>query len=149
MDWKALHTMHNFPEQRKGPAVNFASAFCSAAEFLSEAKIRGIKAGTVLLVAALIAALVASIHFDTLLFVYLFIFGTIPAQIAQFLICKRKGLGDYLLETGLRYAGLGVGWWIARAFFNDDSFLSIFSLMIGPFVGDGVHALFRKWYRKT
>ena len=102
-----------------------------------------------LLVAALIAALVASIHFDTLLFVYLFIFGTIPAQIAQFLICKRKGLGDYLLETGLRYAGLGVGWWIARAFFNDDSFLSIFSLMIGPFVGDGVHALFRKWYRKT
>ena len=141
--------MHNFPEQRKGPAVNLASAFCSAAEFLGEAKIGGIKAGTVLLFAALIAAVVASILFDTPLFVYLFIFGTIPAQIAHFLICKREGLGDYLLERGLRYAGLGVGWWIARPFFDDDSFLGVFPIMIGPFVGDGVHALFRKWYRKT
>ena len=141
--------MHNFPEQRKGPAVNLASAFCSAAEFLSEAKIGGIKAGTVLLFAALIAALVASIRFDTPLFVYLFIFGTIPAQIAQFLICKRKGLGDYLLETGLRYAGLGVGWWIAHAFFDYNSFLGVFPMMIGPFVGDGVHALIRKWHRRA
>ena len=141
--------MHNFPEQRKGPAANLASAFCSATEFLSEAKIGGIKAGTVLLFAALIAALVASIHFDTPLFVYLFIFGTIPAQIARFLICKRKGLGDYLLEIGLRYAGLGVGWWIAHAYFDYNSFLGVFPIMIGPFVGDGVHALFRKWYRKT
>ena len=141
--------MHNFPEQRKRPAVNLASAFCSAAEILSEAKIGGIKAGTVLLFAALFAALVASIRFDTPLFVYLFIFGTIPAQIAHFLICKRKGLGDYLLEIGLRYAGLGVGWWIARPFFDDDSFLGVFPIMIGPFVGDGVHALFRKWYRRA
>ena len=100
--------MHNFPEQRKGPAVNLASAFCSAAEFLGEAKIGGIKAGTVLLFAALIVALVAYYLFDTLLFVYLLILGAIPGQIAQFLICKREGLGDYLLERGLRYAGLGV-----------------------------------------
>ena len=141
--------MHNFPEQRKGPAVNLASAFCSAAEFLGEAKIGGIKAGTVLLFAALIVALVAYYLFDTLLFVYLLILGAIPGQIAQFLICKREGLGDYLLERGLRYAGLGVGWWIARPFFDDDSFLGVFPIMIGPFVGDGVHALFRKWYRKT
>ena len=141
--------MHNFPEQRKGPAVNLASAFCSAAEFLGEAKIGGIKAGTVLLFAALIVALVAYYLFDTLLFVYLLILGAISGQIAQFLICKREGLGDYLLEIGLRYAGLGVGWWIARPFFDDDSFLGVFPIMIGPFVGDGVHALFRKWYRKT
>ena len=141
--------MHNFPEQRKGPAVNLASAFCSAAEFLGEVKIGGIKAGTVLLFAALIAALAASIHFDTPLFVYLFIFGTIPTQIAQFLICKREGLGDYLLEIGLRYAGLGVGWWIARAFFDDDSFLGVFPITIGLFAGDGVYALYRKWYRKA
>ena len=33
--------------------------------------------------------------------------------------------------------------------FDDDSFLGVFPIMIGPFVGDGVHALFRKWYRKT
>ena len=141
--------MHNFPEQRKGPAVNLVSAFCSAAEFLGEAKIGGIKAGTVLLFAALIAAVVASILFDTPLFVYLFIFGTIPAQIAHFLICKRKGLGDYLLERGLRYAGLGVGWWIARPFFDDDSFLGVFPITIGPFVGDGLHALIRKWHRRA
>ena len=102
-----------------------------------------------LLFAALIAAWAASIHFDTPLFVYLFIFGTIPTQIAQFLICKREGLGDYLLEIGLRYAGLGVGWWIAHAYFDYNSFLGVFPIMIGPFVGDGVHALFRKWYRKT
>ena len=141
--------MHNFPEQRKRPAVNLASAFCSAAEILSVAKIGGIKAGTVLLFAALFAALVASIRFDTPLFVYLFIFGTIPAQIAHILICKRKGLGDYLLEIGLRYAGLGVGWWIAHAFFDYNSFLGVFPMMIGPFVGDGVHALIRKWHRRA
>ena len=141
--------MHNFPEQRKRPAGNLASAFCSAAEFLGEAKIGGIKAGTVLLFAALIVALVAYYLFDTPLFVYLLILGAIPAQIAQFLICKREGLGDYLLEIGLRYAGLGVGWWIAHAYFDYNSFLGVFPIMIGPFVGDGVHALFRKWYRRA
>ena len=141
--------MHNFPEQRKRPAVNLASAFCSAAEFLGEAKIGGIKAGTVLLFAALIVALVADYLFDTPLFVYLLILGAIPAQIAQFLICKREGLGDYLLEIGLRYAGLGVGWWIAHAYFDYNSFLGVFPIMIGPFVGDGLHALIRKWHRRA
>ncbi len=141
--------MHNFPQQRKGLAEILGSAFCSTAEYLSEEKIGGIKAGTVLFFAVLIAAVIAYYLYLTPVFVYFIIFGGITGQIALFLICKREGLGDYLLEIGLRYAGLAVGWWLSISFFDSDSLSSAFPMMIGPFVGDGVYALYRKWYRKT
>ncbi len=141
--------MHSFPEQRKGLADKLASAFCNAAEFLREEKIGGIKAGTVFFFTVLIAAVIAYSLYPTLIFFYVLIIGGTVGQIAQFLICKRKGLGDYLVEIGLRYAGLAVGWWISYTYSDFDSFSSAFPIMIGPFVGDGVFALYRKWYRKA
>jgi len=141
--------MQSFPEKRKGPAENLASAFCSAANFLSEEKIGGIKAGTLFLFAALIAAFFAYNLYPTLLYLYLLIIGGIVGQIAHFLICKRKGLGDYLLETGLRYGGMAVGWWISYAFIGLDTFSSFFPVAIGPFVGEGIYSLYRKWIRKA
>lgn len=141
--------MQSFPEKRKGLAENLASAFCSAARFLSEEKIGGIKARTLFLFALLIVAIVAYNLFPTLIFFQLIIIGGIVGQIAHFLICKRKGLGDYLLKTGLIYAGMAVGWWISYAFIGLDTFSSIFPIAIGPFVGDGIYALYRKWYRKA
>lgn len=140
--------MHNFPQQRKGLTEILGSAFCSAAEYLGEEKIGGIKAGTVLLFTVLIAAVIAYHYlYPTPIFIYFIIFGGIIGQIALFLICKREGLGDYLLETGLRYAGLAVGWWLTITVY--DSLSSAFPMIIGPLVGDGVYALYRKWYRKT
>ena len=88
-------------------------------------------------------------YFDTPLFAYLFIIVAIPGHFAYILVCKRDGLGDYLLEPGLRYAGLGVGWLITYAFLDMDSFLGVLPIIIGPFVGDGICALYRKWYRKA
>ena len=141
--------MKSFPEERKGLAENLASAFCSAARFLGEEKIGGIKAGTLFLFALLIAALFAYNLFPTLLYFQLIIIGGIVGQIAHFLICKLKGLGDYLLETGLRYGGMAVGWWISYAFIGLDTSSSFLPVAIGPFVGDGIYALYRKWFRKT
>ena len=140
--------MHNFPQQRKGLAEILGSALCSAAEYLSGEKIGGIKAGTVLFFTVLIAAVIAYHYlYPTPNLFYFIIFGGIIGQIALFLVCKREGLGDYLLEIGLTYAGLAVGWWLTITF--DDSLSSAFPMIIGPFVGDGVYALYRKWYRKT
>lgn len=141
--------MQSFPQKRKGLAENLASAFCSAARFLSEEKIVGIKAGTVFFFAVLISAFFAYNLFPTLIFLYLIIIGGIGGQIAHFLICKREGLGDYLLETGLRYAGMAVGWWISYAFIGLNTSSSFFLIAIGPFVGDGIYALYRKWIRKA
>ena len=138
--------MHNFPEQRKGPAANLASAFCSAAEFLSDGKIGGLKAGTVVIFGALIAVWIASSYVDAFLVWYLLFIGLISGPVARILICRRKGLIDYLLSTGLKLAGLGIGYWIANAFLYDP-FLRALSIVIGLFVGDGIYALYRKWYR--
>ena len=141
--------MNNFPQERKGLASNLASALCRATEFLNETKIGGITVGAVLLIAALVAAFMSYSYFDTPVFVYLFIIVVIPGHFAYILVCKRDGLGDYLLEPGLRYAGLGVGWLITYAFLDMDSFLGVLPIIIGPFVGDGICALYRKWYRKA
>ena len=141
--------MQNFPKQRKGPASNLASAFCSAAEFLSEVKIGGIRTGILLLFVALIAAMTAYNYLDTFLFAFPLIIGIIAGQVAHILICKRKGLSDYLIERGIRLASLGAGWRISYAFLDFDSFLGVVPIMVAPFVGDGVHALFRKSYRKA
>ena len=119
--------MQSFPEKRKGLAENLATAFCSASEFLSETKIGGITVGAVLLIAALFSAFMAYSYFDTPLFAYLFIIVAIPGHLAYILVCKRDGLGDYLLEPGLRYAGLGVGWLITYAFLDMDSFFGGFA----------------------
>ena len=99
------------------------------------------------IIAAMTAALIAYNLYPTLIFLYLLIFGGIVGQIAQFLVCKRKGLGDYLLETGLRYAGMAVGWWISYAYVGFDSFSSVLPMTIGTLLGDGVYALYRRWYR--
>ncbi len=141
--------MNNFPQERKGLASSLASALCRATEFLTETKIGGITVGAVLLIAALVAAFMSYSYFDTPLFVYLFIIVAIPGRLAYILVCKRDGLGDFLLEPGLRYAGLGVGWLITYAFLEMDSFLGVLPIFIGPFVGDGIYALYRKWYRKA
>ena len=141
--------MQSFPEKRKGLVSSLASALCKATEFLTETKIGGITVGAVLQIAALFAALIIYSYFDTLLFVYLFIIVDIPGHLAYILVCKRDGLGDYILKPGLRYAGLGVGWLITYAFLEKDSFLGGWPIVIGLFVGDGICALYRKWYRKA
>ncbi len=141
--------MRNLPEQRRGSAGKIASSFCSAVEFLSDAKIGGCTVGILVFFAALIAAMTAHYYFDTFLFVYLLIIVAFAGQVAHILICKREGLADYLLSVGLRFAGLGVGWWIANTFFDYGSFLIVFPMMIGGFAGDGVRVLIRKWYRQA
>ena len=141
--------MQSFPEKQKGLAENLATAFCSVAKFLSEEKIGGIKAGKVFFFAVLIAALLAYYMFPTLIFLYLIIIGGIVGQIAQFLICKRKGLGDYLLQTGLTYGGMAVGWWISHTFLGLDTFSSVFPIIFGLFVGEGIYSLYRKRFRRT
>ena len=141
--------MQSIPEKRKGLASSLASALCKATEFLTETKIGGITVGAVLLIAALFAAFLTYRYFNTLLFVHLFIIVAIPGHLAYILVCKRGGLGDYLLEPGLRYAGLGVGWLITYAFLEMDSFFGVLPILIGPFIGDGISALYRKWYRKA
>ena len=141
--------MQSFPENKKGLAENLASAFCSVANFLSEEKIGGIKAGTLFFFAVLIAALFAYYMYPTLIILYLIIIGGIVGQIAYFLICKRKGLGDYVLQTGLTYGGMAVGWWISYTFLGLDTFLSGFPIIFGPLVGGGMYSLYRKWYRKA
>ena len=68
--------MHNFPQQRKGLAEILGSALCSAAEYLSEEKIGGIKAGTVLFFTVLIAGVIAYYYlYPTPIFIYFIIFG--------------------------------------------------------------------------
>ena len=141
--------MQSFPEERKGLASGLASALCRATEFLTETKIAGITVGAVVLIAALFAALLTYRYFNTLLFLYLFIIVAIPGHLAYILVCKSGGLGDYLLEPGLRYVGLGVGWLITYTFLEMDSFLGVLPILIGPFVGAGISALYRKWYRRA
>ena len=63
--------MQKSPEQRKGPAANLATAFCSAAEFLNEGEIGGLKAGSVVFFFALIAAIIGLSFFHTAIFLYL------------------------------------------------------------------------------
>ena len=141
--------MQKFPEQGKGPADNLATAFCSVAEFLCEAKILGVSVGILLFFAAVIAAITAYNYFDTFLYAFLLIIVVIAGQFAYFLICKRTGLGGYLLETGIRIAALGVGWLVSYAFLDLNSFLGVLPIIVLPFVGDGVLALYRKWHRKA
>jgi len=141
--------MQSFPRERKGLAGSLASAPCKTTEFLTETKIGGITVGAALFIAALFAAFMAYRYFETPLFLYLFIIATIPGHLAYILVCKKDGLGDYLLEPGLRYAGLGVGWLITYAFFEMNSLLGVLPIIIGPFVGAGICALYRKWYRKA
>lgn len=141
--------MQSFPEKRKGLAENLATAFCSVASFLSEEKIGGIKAGTLFFFAVLIAALFTYYMFPTLMILYPIIIGGIVGQIAHFLICKRKGLGDYLLKTGLTYGGMAVGWWISFTSLGLDTFLSVFPFIFGPLVGEGIYSLYRKRFRRT
>ena len=104
--------MQSFPEKRKGPTENLASAFCSAARFLSEEN-RWDKGWDSSFLRSPDCCPDAYNLFPTLMILYLLIIGGIAGQIAHFLVCKRKGLGDYLLETGLRYGGMAVGWWIS------------------------------------
>ena len=104
--------MENLPERRKGLADNLASAFCSAAEFLSDTKIAGVSVGTLTIFAAVIAAGYAYAYVDTFLFMLFLFVGILGGQFTHILICKREGLRDYLLTTGLRFAGLGAGFWI-------------------------------------
>ena len=141
--------MRNLPEQRKESAGKIGSSFCSAVEFLSDAKIGGCTVGILLFFAALIAAMTAHYYFDTFLFVYLLIIVAFAGQVAHILICKREGLRDYLLTTGLRLAGLGAGFGIAYAFLDHPSLLGVLSIVIGTFAGDGILALIRKWYRQA
>lgn len=146
---KPLPTMNSFPEKRKGLAESLASALCSTAIYLSYEKLGGIKAGTLFFFALLIAAFFVYNLFPTLILLYLIIIGGIVGQIAHFLICKRIGLGDFLLETVLRFAGMAVGWWVSYAFIGLDTFSSIFPIAFGPFVGDGIYVLYRKWFRRA
>ena len=141
--------MQSFPRERKGLAGSLASALCKTTEFLTETKIGGITVGAALFIAALLAAFMAYRYFETPLFLYLFIIVAIPGHLAYILVCKRDGLGDFLLEPGLRYAGVGIGWLITYTFLEMDSFLGVLPIIIGPFVGDGICALYRKWYRKA
>ncbi len=141
--------MQSFPQKRKGLAENLATAFCSTSEFLSETKILGVSVGSLIFLAALITAITAYNNLDSYLYAILIIVVVIPGQVAHFLICNRIGLGDYLLETGLRCGGVAVGWWISYAFLDFDSFSSVFPIMIGPFVGEGVYALYRKRFSKA
>lgn len=141
--------MQSFPQKRKGLASSLASALCKTTEFLTETKIGGITVGAALFIAVLFAAFMAYRYFDTPLFLYLFIIATIPGHLAYVLVCKRDGLGDFLVEPGLRYAGVGIGWLITYTFLEMDSFLGVLPIIIGPFVGDGICALYRKWYRKA
>lgn len=141
--------MNNFSEERRGLAGNLASAFCSAAEFLNQSLIGGFTVGALMFIVALIAAVTLSQNLGTYLFVYLLIIATIAGQVAHILICRRTGLGEYLLEMGLRLAGLGVGWWITYAFLDFDSFVGVIPIIVMPFVGDGVHALYRKRFPQT
>ena len=127
LEREAILTMRNLPEQRKGSAGKIASSFCSAVEFLSDAKIGGCTVGILLFFAALIAAMTAHYYFDTFLFVYLLIIVAFAGQVAHILICKREGLRDYLLTTGLRLAGLGAGWWDCQHLFRLRLFLDRFS----------------------
>ncbi len=140
--------MQEFPEQRKGLAANLTTTFCRAAEFLNEGDIGGLKAGSVTFFVALIVAFVGLIFFHTAFFLYPLVIGSIAGQVAYFLICKRTGLGGYLLETGIRIAAVGVGWLISYAFLDPNSFLYLLPIVIALFVGDGVLALYRKRYRK-
>ena len=133
--------MQSFPQKRKGLAENLATAFCStSASFLSEEKIDGIKAGTLFFFAVLIAALFAYYIFPTLIILYRIIIGGIVGQIAHYLIYKRKGLGDYLLKTGLTYGGMAVGWWISYIILGLETFLSVIPIIFGPLVGEGVYS---------
>ena len=141
--------MQSFPEKRKGLAENFATTFCSTSEFLSETKILGVSVGSLIFLAALIAAVTAYNNLDSYLYAILIIVVVIPGQVAQFLICKRKGLGDYLLETGFRLASLSVGWWISYTFFDLNSSSGFFPIIIAPFIGEGVYALYRRRFRKA
>lgn len=141
--------MQEFPEQRKGLAANLAKAFCNAAEFLSEGDIGGLNAGAVTFFVALAAAFIGLIFFHTAFFVYLVVIGSIAGQIAYFLICKRTCLGGYLLETSMRVAAVGLGWMISNAFLDRNSFLGVLPIVILPFVGEGAHALYRRWYRNA
>lgn len=141
--------MQSFPEKRKGLAKSFASALCRGTEFLTETKIGGITVGALLFIVALFAAFMVYSYLDTPLFLYLFIIVAIPGHFAYILVCRRDGLGDFLLEPGLRYAGLGVGSLITYAFLEMDSFSGVLPILIGPFVGDGICALYRKWFRKA
>lgn len=141
--------MQSFPQKRKGLAENLATAFCSTLEFLSESKILGVSVGSLIFLAALIAAITAYNNLDSYLYAILIIVVVIPGQVAHFLICERQGLSNYLLETGFRLASLGVGWWISYTYFDLTSFSGVFPIIVAPFVGDGIYALYRKWYRKA
>lgn len=141
--------MQSFPEKRKGLAENLATAFCSTSEFLSQTKILGVSIGSLIFLAALIAAITAYNNLDSYLYAILIIVVVIPGQVAHFLICERKGLGDYLLETGFRLASVGVGWWISYTFFDLNSFSGVFPIIIVPFIGEGVYALYRKRFSKV
>ncbi len=141
--------MQSFPQKRKGLAENLATAFCSTSEFLSETKILGVSVGSLIFLAALIAAITAYNNLDSYLYAILIIVVVIPGQVAHFLFCERKGLSNYLLETGSRLASLGVGWWISYTFLDLNSFSGVFPIIIAPFIGEGVYALYRKRFSKV
>ena len=109
----------------------------------------GVSVGSLIFLAALIAAVTAYNDLDSYLYAILIIVVVILGKVAQFLICKRKGLGDYLLETGIRLASVGVGWWISYTFFDLNSFSGVLPIIIVPFIGEGVYALYRKRFSKA
>ena len=141
--------MQSFPEKRKGLAENLATAFCSTSEFLSETKILGVSVGFLIFLAALFAAINVFDYLDTYLYAILLFIVVVVEQVAHFLICNRKGLGNYLFETGIRLASLGAGWWISYTFLDLNSTSGVLPIIIAPFVGEGVYALYRKWLRKA
>ena len=137
--------MQDSPEKGIGPVTKLAPAFCSVVEFLSETKILGVSVGFLIFLASLFAFLSAYRNLESVPYAFLFIIVVVVGQVAHFLICNQKGLGNHLLETGIRLASLGAGWLISYAFFDLNSFSGVFPILVAPFVGDGIYALYRKW----
>ena len=142
-----LTTMNNSLGRQDGPAVRSSSLFCSAAAFLRDARVGGWSVGILVLIVAMMVASTAYSFFDSYIPFYIFLAAIMSGEIAYILACKREKTYGHLLEFCVRYAALGLCWWLVVSYPDFPSFLGVLVIAIGPFVGTKASAFLCKRLR--